>query len=129
MSFSPKRRLDAAGRVLLHPEGQRLSAADAGHGLLLIDCSWRRLPVLLRAVDGAPAPRSLPPLVSAYPRRSRLFLDPAQGLASIEALVAALAILGDPRPELLDDYRWRDEFLSANPALGFSRDASGDHGE
>ena len=58
------------------------------------------------------------PLVTAYPRRSRLFADPAQGLASVEALYAALAILGRPRPELLEGYRWASEFLRANPELG-----------
>jgi pre-rRNA-processing protein TSR3 len=55
--------------------------------------------------------------VTAYPRRSRTFTDPERGLASIEALFAALALLGEPRRELLDGYRWAAEFLAANTGL------------
>jgi pre-rRNA-processing protein TSR3 len=104
-------------RLLLHPDGPPLQRADAGTDLLLIDCAWRRLPQLLASVAGELLPRSLPPLTTAYPRRSKLFEDPARGLASVEALYAALSILGEPRPELLDAYRWRADFLAANPAL------------
>jgi pre-rRNA-processing protein TSR3 len=113
-----ERRVDAGGRILLSPDGEELGPQDAGRGLFLVDCSWRRVPTLLAAVDGEPIPRRLPPLVTAYPRRSRLFEDPEQGLASVEALYAALAILGRPRPELLEGYRWAEEFLAANPQLG-----------
>jgi len=117
VAYHRERRLDAAGRVLLHPAGEPLSAADAGSGILLIDCSWRRVESLLRTVDGDPLRRRLPALVTAYPRRSRTFEDPERGLASIEALYAALAILGRPRPELLHGYRWAREFLDRNPGL------------
>lgn len=113
-----ERRIDAQGRILLTPDGEELGPQDAGRDLFLLDCSWRRVPTLLAAVDGEPIPRRLPPLVTAYPRRSRLFADPEQGLASVEALYAALAILGRPRPELLAGYRWAEEFLAANPQLG-----------
>lgn len=111
------RRLDASGRALLHPEGELLGPADAAIGLLLVDCAWRHLPRLLEEVDGDPVRRRLPPLVTAYPRRSRVFEDPHAGLASVEALYAALALLGRPRPELLRGYRWADAFLAANPGL------------
>ncbi|MEE8468549.1 MAG: DUF367 domain-containing protein [Planctomycetota bacterium] len=112
-----ERRLFAGGRILLSPDGLELGPQDAGPGLFLVDCSWRRVPTLLAAVDGEPIARRLPPLVTAYPRRSRQFADPEQGLASVEALYAALVILGRPRPELLEGYRWREEFLAANPQL------------
>ena len=59
----------------------------------------------------------MPPLETAYPRRSRIHADPESGLASIEALFAATLILGESRPELLGSYRWRDEFLERNRAL------------
>jgi pre-rRNA-processing protein TSR3 len=59
----------------------------------------------------------LPRLVSAYPRRSKIAQDPSEGLASVEALYAAICLLEGPRPELLANYRWRDEFLAANPQL------------
>lgn len=111
------RRVQVGERTLLHPEGELLTAADTGRGLLLVDCSWRRLPQLLGMLDGTLVPRRLPALVTAYPRKSRQFEDPASGLASVEALYAALALLGNPRPELLAQYRWAREFLDANAGL------------
>jgi len=116
VEYDGSRRLDAGERVLLHPDGEELGERDRGRDLLLIDCAWRRVPNLLRTVDGALHRRRLPPLTSAYPRRSKVFADPATGLASVEALYAAGVLLGDPRPELLREYRWRAEFLAANGA-------------
>lgn len=115
--FDRDRRVDAGGRILLHPDGDELSARDRGKGLVLLDCAWRRVPELLATVDGDPQRRRLPHLATAYPRKSRVFEDPQRGLASIEALYAALALLGEPRRELLEGYRWGGEFLSRNPAL------------
>ena len=86
-----------------------------GLPLLVLDSSWRRLPKLAATVDGAPVRRRLPPLVTAYPRKSRDFEDPGEGLASVEALYAALVLLGHGGVEhLLEHYRWREEFLAAN---------------
>jgi len=117
VNYHRDRRVDGARRILLHPDGEELSPLDAGPGLLLIDCSWRRLPSLLRTVDGEPLRRRLPELVTAYPRKSSTFDDPDVGLASIEALFAAVYLLAGPRPELLAGYRWADEFLERNPSL------------
>ena len=117
VAHSIERRFDVGVRTLLHPDGEPLTRADAGRGLLVVDCSWRRVPQLLSRLDGELHPRRLPPLTTAYPRVSRQFADPERGLASIEALYAALAILGDARPELLAEYRWADQFLAANPDL------------
>lgn len=117
-TYHPERRLDAAGHVLLHVDGEPLSEADAGRPLLLVDCSWRRVAQLLATVDGEPVRRALPPLRTAYPRKSTTFEDPGSGLASVEALFAATALLGEPDPTLLEAYRWREEFLAANPELG-----------
>lgn len=111
------KRVDAGRRIWLHPDGDELSPADRGIGVLLIDCTWRRVSKLSQFIDGELLRRRLPPLVTAYPRRSKLTPDPEHGLASVEALYAALAILGDPRPELLKDYRWAEEFLAYNPGL------------
>jgi len=113
--------LPTAGRFLLHHEGEELSPADAELGILLVDSSWRRLPQMLRALDGDPPRRCLPQLATAYPRKSSNFDDPEVGLASIEALFAATCLLGRPQPDLLDGYRWRDEFLAANPQLSAPR--------
>jgi pre-rRNA-processing protein TSR3 len=117
VDYHPERVVAAHGRVLLHPDGEELEPDDGQAGLLLIDCSWRRVPSLRRTVEGELRLRRLPPFQTAYPRRSRVFEDPARGLASVEALYAALFIMGAPRPELLDDYRWAQEFLELNPGL------------
>jgi pre-rRNA-processing protein TSR3 len=110
----PPARLDVGERTLLHPEGELLTAADARRGLLLVDCAWRRVDPLLASLDGTLHRRRLPELTTAYPRRSKLFQDPAAGLASVEALYAALWILGEPRPELLAGYHFAAAFLEAN---------------
>ena len=115
VEYRHQTRVDVGARILLHPEGDLLSEADAGQDLLLIDCSWRRVPRLLANVEGALTRRRLPELTTAYPRKSKTFEDPRSGLASVEALYAATQILGSPRPELLAQYRWRDAFLEANP--------------
>jgi pre-rRNA-processing protein TSR3 len=117
VTYDPDRRVQAGARILLHPEGEPIQASDAHKPLLLIDCAWRRLPQLLKSVDGALEHRRLPPLATAYPRKSKLFEDPGQGLASIEALYAAFVLLGEVHPELLAGYRWKDEFLARNPQL------------
>jgi pre-rRNA-processing protein TSR3 len=61
--------------------------------------------------------RSLPPLVTAYPRSSKAFDDPNEGLATIEAVYAALTILGRNTSGLMEGYPWADAFLSQNPGL------------
>lgn len=121
VNYAPDRRLDATGRLLLHPDGEEFQAEDLGKGLFLIDCAWRRVPGLMRTVDGAPLLRRLPPLATAYPRKSATFEDPARGLASVEALYAAACHLYGPHPELLEQYRWREEFLELNPGLARAR--------
>ena len=117
VAYHRDKHIEAGERVLLHPDGEPLSPADGGRGLLLVDCSWRRLDSLLITVDGDPPRRSLPELTTAYPRRSRTFEDPARGLASIEALYAALVLLGRPTRGILSGYLWAGEFLAANPEL------------
>jgi pre-rRNA-processing protein TSR3 len=117
VGYEPDRRVDAGQRILLHPDGDEITSADRGKPLLLIDCAWRRLPQLLATVDGELEHRRLPKLITAYPRKSKQFEDPEQGLASIEALYAALALLGEVRGELLESYRWKEDFLARNPAL------------
>lgn len=118
VSYHPDRRVEAGRRVLLHPDGEELGESDRGLPLLLVDCSWRRVPQITATIDGEFLRRRLPRLETAYPRRSKTFEDPASGLASVEALYAALVLLGDRRPELLADYRWTQEFLARNPSIG-----------
>ena len=104
---------DATGFVLLAVDAPPLSTGDAGHPLLLLDSTWRWLPQLAAAVRGTPIARSIPGVLrTAYPRTSRVFEDPAAGLASIEALYVARKLLGDDDPSLLDGYHWREPFLA-----------------
>jgi len=117
VAMSGDQRFEVGRRIWLHPDGDELTPADRGLGLLLIDCTWRRLAKLSKRVDGELVRRRLPKLVTAYPRRSKLTPDPEHGLASVEALYAAIAILDGPRPEFLAQYRWAPGFLAANPEL------------
>lgn len=104
---------DATGFVLLAVEAPPLTVADQGHPLLLLDSTWRWLPQLEACVRGAPIRRSIPGEFStAYPRVSKVFEDPAAGLASIEALYVARRVLGDDDPSLLDGYHWKVQFLA-----------------
>ncbi len=117
VTYEGDRTLDAAGRVLLDPDGDLISDADRGLPLLVLDSSWRRLPKLAKTITGEPIRRRLPPLVTAYPRRSKGFEDPSEGLASVEALYAALVLLGHENIEyLLDNYMWKQDFLESNAA-------------
>ncbi len=109
----PGLRFDATGFTLLAVDAPPLSPADAGRPLLLLDSTWRWLPRLFACLDGTPVPRAIPgDLRTAYPRTSKVFEDPAAGLASIEALYVARALLGDDDPTLLDGYHWKDTFLA-----------------
>jgi pre-rRNA-processing protein TSR3 len=101
------------GYIRLAADGPELASADAPCGLLLLDASWRWAETMNRGFLEVP-PRSLHGFQTAYPRRSKLFQDPDNGLASVEALFLAYRILGRPTEGLLDHYRWRDAFLRLN---------------
>jgi pre-rRNA-processing protein TSR3 len=124
VSYHPERRVAAGRRIRLDPDGASLTEADRGVPLLVVDCAWRRVKSVLATIDGELVPRRLPPFETAYPRRSKLFEDPERGLASVEALYAALHLLGEPRPELLEGYRWAARFLALNPVLDPALDPS-----
>ena len=113
VQFPLKQPLELDGYVRLAAEGPELSAADAGCGLLLLDGSWRRAEQMNAAFANVP-PRSLHGYHTAYPRASKLGSDPANGLASIEALYIAYRLLGRPTEGLLDHYHWAQEFLKRN---------------
>jgi pre-rRNA-processing protein TSR3 len=104
-------RLD--GYIRLAAEGPELSVSDAGCGLLLLDSSWRWLELMTRPFLDVP-PRSLKGYLTAFPRRSKLYDDPDNGLATVEALFLAHHILGRPTDGLLEHYRWAEEFLRIN---------------
>lgn len=112
--------------ILLAVDAPLLTPVDAplvqsGGQLVVLDSTWARLGKLarrFRVAEGARLERrSLPAtILTAYPRVSKVHEDPAGGLATIEALFAATAILGEPWPELLTGYHWAEEFLRRNQA-------------
>lgn len=101
------------GYVRLGLGGPLLSAEDQASGLLILDGTWRWAGRMEAELAAIPV-RSLPPLQTAYPRTSKVFDDPQDGLATVEALYAALTLLGRPTEHILDHYHWREEFLRLN---------------
>lgn len=104
--------------IVLAMEAPPLTAADAAHGLLLVDGTWRYAERMMSALM-----RDVPTLIvrslpsswqTAYPRRQDDCLDPARGLATVEALFAAYHILGRSTVGLLDHYHWKEPFLQLN---------------
>ncbi len=104
------------GYVRLGLGGPQLSAEDHDRGLVLLDGSWRWAAKMEKSYADIPV-RSLGPWQTAYPRQSRVFEDPAEGLATIEALYAALYQMGRPVEGLLDSYHWGALFLQRNGEL------------
>lgn len=93
--------------------GPLLSIADSNRGLLVLDGTWRFTSKMEEEFAEVPV-RSLPTCKTAYPRVSKLFDDPADGLATIEAVFIAYQLLGRDTAGLLDQYHWADEFLRLN---------------
>ncbi len=110
--------LDVTNYVRLGIGGRLLSSEDADRGLLLLDGTWR-LAARMDPFYSHVEVRSLPLILTAYPRKSEVFADPTEGLATIEALYAALRILGRKTRGLLDQYHWKQQFLELN---GWSED-------
>lgn len=99
--------------VRLGFDGPLLGPGDAEKGLLVLDGTWRFAAVMEQDYQHVPV-RSLPLCKTAYPRVSKMFDDPAGGLATIEAIYVAYRQLGRECTCLLDRYRWKDEFLQLN---------------
>ncbi len=95
--------------------GPTLSMDDAESGILLLDATWRYAARMEADFEDLPV-RGLPPLVTAYPRVSKLFDDPDGGLATVEALFAAHKLTGRSTEGLLDHYHWGETFLELNQA-------------
>lgn len=108
---------DLTGYVMLAMEGEELTEADGGFGLLLIDATWRYAAQMCAAVDREIVlpKRTLPKKYrTAYPRVQTECPNPEEGLASVEALYLAFKITGRPTDGLLDNYYWKNEFLRIN---------------
>ena len=112
----PRMPYELTGYVRLGIGGPLLSEADANLGLLILDGTWRHVQPMERMFADIPL-RSLPPVVTAYPRTSKVSVDPDGGLATIEAIYAAFRLLGRDTAGLLDHYHWADEFVELNQAF------------
>ena len=99
-------------------DGPPLQASDAEFGICLIDGTWRLAKHMARElelVSPGYRRRSLPPgFKTAYPRKQTDCVDPAAGLASVEALYCAFALTGRATQGLLKNYYWADRFLALN---------------
>lgn len=109
----PRMPYDLSGYVRLGMGGPILDPGDAAHGLLVLDGTWRHVEPMQRAYADIPI-RSLPPLITAYPRTSKVHQDPDGGLATVEAVYAAYRLLGRDPTGLLDHYHWATEFVEQN---------------
>ncbi len=109
--------------LLLHPEGECLTGLRAKLGkveaIAAVDCVWRRLPVLLAGIEGGlPTLARIPDgFVTAYPRKSEDGSDPQAGLATIEAIFTAAALLGNWDTGLLSQYYFGAAYVALNAAL------------
>jgi len=111
---------DAAGFTLLEMGAPPITEADADRPFLLLDSTWNLLGRIRRKVYGNFMPRSIPPaILSAYPRVSKMHDDPS-GLATVEALYAALRLMGKADVRIIRNYKFAQLFLEIN---GWSSDA------
>jgi ribosome biogenesis protein Tsr3 len=110
-------RPDLSRHILLTPDADPLIIADFGRPLLLLDANWRHA-AKMRSSIGPVETRSIPVgWQTAYPRRSKIHVDPDTGLATVEALFAACCALGCRDDSLLRHYLWSDAFLALNRSL------------
>ena len=105
--------------TLLIPGGPTLGRSDDHRPLLLLDGTWKlaaRMERYLWQRSGKfLVPRSLPKnWITSYPRCQVHCQDPSQGLASVEALFAALMAIDRNTNGILDGYRWKESFLQRN---------------
>jgi pre-rRNA-processing protein TSR3 len=106
--------------ILLHHEGRCLSLIRKSfgpvQGIASIDCVWRRLDGLIRRIEGQlPLLARIPEgFETAYPRHSAHSIDPAGGLATIEAIFVASAMLGNWDVSLLSEYYFGRKFVELN---------------
>ncbi len=93
--------------------GKLISQKDQNRGLLVLDATWKLAEKMEEPYKEMEV-RSLPPWTTAYPRVSKMFENPQDGLATIEAIFAAYHLMGRKTDGLLDNYHWANEFLELN---------------
>lgn len=109
---------DATGYILLQNNAPEISEKDKGLPILLLDSTWALLPKVRNKIHGKPILRELPSSIkTAYPRVSKSGNDPQNGLATVEALFAALSLSGQRDESVLQNYIFKDTFLQLNKGL------------
>jgi pre-rRNA-processing protein TSR3 len=102
---------DLKNYLVLSLVGPVLSPEECSFGLFLIDGTWRHAEKMAKSLPPDVQLRTLPQsFKTAYPRRQEV----SRGLASIEALYIAYCILGRETEGLLDNYHWKESFISTN---------------
>ena len=108
---------DLTGYIVLTLDGPPLTEADKNSGFLIVDATWRYAAKMMKPLENQPQfiYRSLPAhFRTAYPRRQNDCPDPDRGLASIEAIYLSYMLAGRDTSGLLDNYYWKNEFLTIN---------------
>ena len=106
--------------IVLSLHAPPLTVADADHGLLILDATWRLAEKMAKSIEDQPQfiYRSLPDFYrTAYPRRQEDCSDPGRGLASIEAIYLSYLVLQRNTEGLLDNYYWKEQFLQKNKII------------
>lgn len=108
-----------AGAIVLNPLAeQAISRADRSRaersGVVVLDCSWKKL-VKFPSIRNDLRHRALPYMIAANPVN---YGHPCM-LSSVEAVAAALWILGDAERarEIMSKYGWGESFVSLNGSL------------
>ena len=102
--------------LCLHVDGVPITTADAGRTVLLVDGTWRQARRMGSHLERFER-RRIVGFQTAFPRKSKLFPDPRDGLASSEALYAAALCMGEHDESWLEAYYWREEFVARNRAV------------
>ncbi len=103
---------DLTDYCVLTLDGPPLTQDDSHLGLFLIDGTWRYAEKMAKSLPAPYISRSLPAhFRTAYPRRQPDCPQPDRGLASVEALYLAYAILGRSTDGILDNYHWKELFI------------------
>lgn len=106
--------------IVLNLDAPPLTEADASHGLLILDATWRYASKMFKPLENQPhfIYRSLPNhFRTAYPRRQEDCPDPERGLASIEAIYLSYSLLHRDTTGLLDHYYWKEQFFNLNQLI------------
>lgn len=114
--FPHRGDLEPENYVRLAIDAPLLSSADAERGLLILDGTWRLAGKMEEQYEDV-SQRGLANWQTAYPRKSKLYEDPVEGLATVEALFAAYAQMGRSTEGILDEYHWAEQFLELNSEL------------